>query len=144
MASTQYLDGHSTKITFASNASVELWEKEVTPLSLEGGDGKDITTMHNVTFKTKAPNVLIEVGECACSVSYAIGTYTDMLDMLNENQLITITFPDGATVAFWGWISEFKPSSNKEGEMPTADLKIIPSNRNDAGAETAPVFTETS
>jgi hypothetical protein len=61
--------------------------------------------------------------------------------MLNVNQLITLTFPDGTTIAFWGWISEFQPDSHKEGTMPLADLTLIPSNQDNSYAETAPVIT---
>ena len=60
--------------------------------------------------------------------------------MVNSNQLITITFPGAETLAFWGWIDEFTPNAHVEGEQPTAELTIQPSNQNSSGVETAPVL----
>jgi len=62
--------------------------------------------------------------------------------MLSENQLITITWPDTSTLAFWGWLDKFVPANVVEGEQPTATVTIEPSNQNDSQVETAPVYTE--
>ncbi len=45
-------DGHPTKMTFAEDASISLWEKAVTPPGVEGGGENDTTTMHNSIWRT--------------------------------------------------------------------------------------------
>lgn len=44
---TKLGDGFSTKIAFAADADVSLWEKTVTPPGVDGGDAVDTSTMHN-------------------------------------------------------------------------------------------------
>jgi len=59
----------------------------------------------------------------------------------NDTTTMRNTFPDGATLAFWGWLDEFTPGAAVEGEQPEADITVICSNQNDSGVETAPVLT---
>jgi hypothetical protein len=80
------------------------------------------------------------------TVAYDPAFLTDVLAMVNINQLITITFPDNSTWKFWGWLDTFTPNANVEGEQPTAQCTVIPSNqKNSAGSggllEVAPVYT---
>lgn len=134
-------DGFSTLITFANFTTVKFWEKEVTPPSMEAGGANDTTNMHNTEWRTKAPKKLKTLGESSAKVSYDPKVFEDIPDMLGVNQEITITFPDGSKVKFWGWVDSFNPGSCAEGEAPTADIKIICSNQNATGAETAPAYT---
>ena len=41
----------------------------------------------------------------------------------------------------YGWLDSFIPNAAVEGEQPTAQCTIIPSNQNASGTETAPVYT---
>jgi len=75
-------------------------------------------------------------------VSYDPVFYDDILAMISENQLITITWPDLSTLAFWGWLDKFIPSNIVEGEQPTATVTIEPSNQNDSQVETPPDYSE--
>lgn len=134
-------DGHSTFLTFAENSSVKFYEKTVTPPGIKGGGPNDTTTMHNETWRTHAPKKLKTLSEGGASVAYDTAVYTQILAMINVNQLITIHFPDGSTYAFWGWIDEFTPGAIKEGEQPVAEVKMQPSNQNDSDVETNPVYT---
>jgi len=133
-------DGHPTKIGFAEDADVAMWEKEVTPPSVEGGGENDTTTMHNLIWRTKAPKKLKTLGESSFTAAYDPAVYEEVITMLNTNQLITVTFADGSTLAFWGWIDSFTPGAAVEGEQPTVDVTIIASNQNDSLVETAPVY----
>lgn len=133
-------DGHPTTISFSADSSVSIWEKEVTPPGMEGGGANDTTTMHNSTWRTKSPKKLVTLSECSFTAAYDPATFDEMLAMLNVNQQITVTFPDSSNLTFWGWLDEFKPGAIKEGEQPTADVTIIPSNQNSSGVETAPVY----
>ena len=134
-------DGFATLITFKNHATVKFWEKEVTPPSIEAGGANDTTNMHNTTWRTKAPKKLKSLGESSAKVSYDPAVYADIPDMVGENQEITSTCADGSKIEFWGWIDTFNPGSCTEGNVPTADIKIICSNQNATGAETAPVYT---
>lgn len=133
-------DGFSTQIAFASDANISLWEKTITPPGIDGGGEIDITTMLNTTYRTKAPKSLITLTEVALTAGYDAAVYDEVVAMMNINQLITITFPVGDTLAFYGWLNLFQPSDHVEGEFPEAECTIICSNQN-AGVETAPVMT---
>jgi len=133
-------DGHSTTLGFGNYPSVLFYEKEVTPPGISGGGANDTTTMANTTWRTQSPKQLKTLSEAAMTVAYDPDCLTDAVSMINENQLITVTFPDATTWAFWGWLDEFTPQSVTEGSQPTAQIKIVPSNQNGSGVETAPVL----
>jgi len=136
-------DGHSTTITFNDTpgvAGVTFKEKEVTPPAIQGGGENETTTMRNTTWRTRQPKQLKTLDQSSFTAAYDPALYDTILALINANQLITITFPDGDTLAFWGWLDDFTPGANVEGEQPEADLTIICSNQNAAGVETAPVY----
>jgi len=133
-------DGFSSTITFADNSSVEFYEKEVTPPSIEGGGPIEQTTMLNTAWRTKYPKTLKDVGPAALTVAYDPAVIDTIKSMVNQNQLITVTFPDDTTLAFWGWLDSFKPNALVEGEQPTAEVVLEASNLNGSDVETAPVY----
>jgi hypothetical protein len=133
-------DGFKTLVTFANFPSVKFWTKTVKPPGMSGGGANETTTMHNTTWRTNAPKKLKTMTDSTQTAAYDPQVYQDIPSMINTNQLITITFSDGSQVKFWGWLDEFEPNEIKEGEQPTADVKIIPSNQNSSGVETAPVY----
>jgi len=59
---------------------------------------------------------------------------------VNQNQEIVLTYPDGETLTFWGWLDGYAPNEMSEGEQPTAEVTVICSNQNNSGVETAPVI----
>ena len=132
-----YNDGQGTIVSLADG--VTLKEKEVTPPGLDGGGANDTTTMRNSVFRTMQPKKLKTVTELNFTAAFDKAAYTSLLSQINVNQLITVTFPDTGTISFWGWLNTFKPNAFKEGEQPTAECQIIPSNQNSSGVETAPV-----
>ena len=136
-------DGFSTTVTFSggtSGVTLLLYEKEVTPPSLVGGGPNDITTMRNNVYRTQSPKKLISLGPSSFVASYDPAVYDEIIAMINDNQSIVVTFPDGSTLTFWGWIDEFVPGALVEGEQPTATVTIMPSNQNAAGNEIAPDY----
>jgi hypothetical protein len=133
-------DGHSTTFAFSADANVNLWEKTVTPPGIDGGDEIDTTTMHNNTWRTRAPRQLKTLTEMSCTCAYDPVVYTELLALINVRQSITVHMPDGSTVAFFGFLKNFEPGENSEGEQPTADVTIVPTNVDpDDGTEAAPV-----
>jgi hypothetical protein len=132
-------DGFSTIISFTTHPAVKLYEKEVTPPGLEMGGAIDTTTMRNDEYRTKYPRSLKTLTEAPFTAAYDTDVYDDIIAMAGVNQLITVTFSDGSSVEFWGWLEDFKPQAVKEGEQPVAQVKIECSNVNDSDEETAPV-----
>lgn len=137
-------DGFATLILLANLPSVKFYEKEVTPPGYAGGGAIDTTTMRNTAYRTSAPKQLKNLTPVTAVVAYATDCLEDVWDEIGVNQLITITYPDGSTIAFYGWLDEFTPSNHTEGEQPTATITIIPSMRDTAGTETAPDYTAPS
>jgi len=128
-------DGYATYFTFGANPAVKFWEKNVTPPGVEGGGENDTTTMRNKNWRTRAPKKLKTLANSSTTVAYDPAVYADVLTLLQVNQQITITFPDLSTVTFWGWLDTFTPGDLSEGEQPTAEITVIPSNQDSAGAE---------
>ena len=135
-------DGFSTTIDFGQGAV--LTEKTSTPPGLSGGGEIDTTTMANTTFRTRSPKALKTLTEASITAAYDAAALSTLLALINVNTSITVTFPDTATLVFWGWLDEFIPGESVEGEQPTAECTIIPSNRNASNIETAPVYTAPS
>jgi hypothetical protein len=137
-------DGFSTTISFSDNPTILLDEVEITPPGIEGGGEISQTSMNNTAWRTSAPKSLKTLANSEISAGYGADTYGEIVAMLQTNQLITVTFPDGSTIVFWGWLDTFVPDALVEGERPTASLTIIPSNLDASNAETAPVFATTT
>lgn len=136
-------DGFSTVYSFADDSVVQFKEKEVTPPGVSAGGVIDTTTMQNAAWRTMTPKQLKTLTEASAVVVYDPAFLDEAISMVGSNQLITITFPDLSTWVFWGVLDEFTPGANVEGEQPTADITIIPTNTNDLGAEVPPAFTAT-
>lgn len=135
-------DGYQTLIGFAADPTVLFYEKEVTPPGISGGGEVDTTTMRNSEWRTRNPKQLKTLSPASATCAYDPAVYPDIItNLINVNNLVTVTYPDGDTLGFWAWLDEFTPGAHVEGEQPTADLTVIPSNQNAAGAETAPVYT---
>jgi hypothetical protein len=135
-------DGYSTKITFAADTDVSLWEKTVKPPGIDGGDAIDTTTMHNTTYRTMASRALKTLTESSVKCAYDPDLYNQILALVNNETAITVTFPDGSTLAFWGYLRTFEPDDLTEGSQPEATVNISPTNVNPTTrAEEGPVLT---
>jgi len=143
-------DGYQTTITFTSGERDSgviitdiMEEKEVTPPGISGGGSTDATTMRNTTWRTVNPKSLKTLTPFTLVIAYDAALFDQMVNMINDNQEMTITFPDGSTLVFWAYIDEFTPAANVEGEQPTATISIIPTNQDadNNNAEIAPVYT---
>jgi len=135
---TMLVDGYQTLIEFTENTAVKFIEKTVTPPGISAGGAIDTTNMANDKWRTKSPKSLLELLDSGVSVQWDPAVYAQIITMAGKNNLITITFPDATTFAFWGWLDTFDPGEMQEGEEPLADVTIIASNVNAAGVEVAP------
>ena len=157
-------DGHSTTIdiydpaaiTSASTYAVpvatvltalKVYEKTVTPPGVIGGGEVDTTTMLNVAWRTRNPKKLKTLGPVTFVAAYDPVVFDsaagEIPAIANQNTIIGINFPDGAILLIWGWLDEFVPNENVEGEQPTAEVTIIPSNQDaaDPPDEQGPDYT---
>lgn len=134
-------DGFSTTITLENLPGIKLYEKEVTPPGIQGGGATDTTTMRNIAWKTNSPKKLKTLTAIAATVSFASEAIPQVMSQINQLQQITITFPDKASIAIWGWLDQFTPASFAEGTQPTATLSIQPSNHDLEGNEVEPLYT---
>lgn len=132
-------DGFAAIISFSSNGAVKLYEKEVTPPGLDAGGPNDTTTMRNTRFRTMSPKRLVTATEMNAKCAYDPDVVNQLYAMLGVNQQITVTWPDATTLTIWGWLDKFKPGALKEGEQPTAEVTVHPSNHDNSGVEVAPV-----
>jgi hypothetical protein len=133
-------DGHPTTIGFAQ-AGILFREKELNPPGMDGNGPNDTTTMRNVAFRTKQPKHLITATAMKVKVSYDPAFYGVIVANININQPLTVNFPDGSVLGIFGWLDKFIPDTIKEGEQPTAEITIEPSNQDNTGVEQAPTFT---
>lgn len=137
-------DGFQTLVTIERFPSINLWEKTVQPPGLDAGDAIETTTMHNSVYRTMAPRQLITLTEMKIQCAYDPGVYAQILQAVGVNDEITVRFPDGSTLAFWGFMKDFVPADASEGTQPEAAVTIVPTNRDNAGAEQAPVLASVS
>lgn len=134
-------DGFATLVELTTPATIKLYEKEVTPPGYDAGGRNDTTTMRNSAWRTAKPKKLKTATSLSYTAAFAGDVNDDILDAVGVNQLITVTFPEGDTLAVWGWLDKFTPNRFVEGSQPTADVTFEISNQDNTGAEVAPVYT---
>lgn len=135
-------NGHATKITPAADPDVSFWERTVQPPGIDGGDPIETTTMHNTTWRTMAPRSLKTLSSSQVTAGYDPNVYNNILSLVNVETTYTVRFPDGSTLAFFGFIQTLEFSENTEGELPTCTLTITPTNQAPGSTtEEAPVLT---
>lgn len=142
-------DGYQTKIVFTSDTlssaeeALQFEIKELTPPGVSGGGAIDTTTMANTTWRTAMNKSLKSLLPMNMVIAYDTELWDGMVAMCNDNQLIKIIFPDDSELEFWGFVDEFVPNAQIEGEQPTANVAIIPTNYDeDASAESGPSYTD--
>jgi hypothetical protein len=135
-------DGYKTLVTLAADTNIELWEKSVTPPGIEGDDPNDTTTMHNTTWRTKSPRTLATMTPMSLSCQYDPVAYSSVVALVNVVTTVTVHFPDGSTLAFYGFVKSFQPDALEEGKIPEAKVEIVPTNQDPvACTEESPVYT---
>lgn len=135
-------DGYQTLITFALDPNIEFWEKTVQPPGMDGGDAIEQTTMHNDRWRTMAPRSLVTLTESNTKVAYDPQVYVSILAILNVETTVTVRFPDGSTLAYFGFLRSFEPDELVEGTQPEATVNITPTNFDPVEkVEAGPVLT---
>lgn len=133
-------DGFSTKIAFAADPNIDFWEMSVQPPGLDIGEKIETTSMLNDTWRTFAAQVLKTLTDSNLTVKYDPAVYDQIIALQGVNGWITLHFPNGDTLDFVGYLQSFTPQTNEIGQLPTAAIKINPTNQL-LGVETAPDYT---
>jgi hypothetical protein len=135
-------DGFKTLIGIGPDPGMAVWEKTVKPPPIDGGDGIDTTTMHNIAWRTKDAKHLKTLAPFAVKCAYDPDVVADLILYVNQNTNITVKWPDHSTLTFFGFISKAEFGDLKEGEFPEVDLTFTPTNWDPTNfVEAAPVFT---
>ena len=135
-------DGFPTTVSFALSPTVKFKEKTITPPGMDGGGPNDTTTMRNIAKRTRQPKKLVTLTDMSMTASYDPECYTSIItNLINKNGLVTVTFPDGATLVFYGYLDKFMPGELREGEQPTASITVVPTNQDNSGVEVDAVYT---
>lgn len=133
-------DGFRTKFTFANDSDLSVWEISGKPPSYDGGDPIDLRTMWDTKYVPKWPRGLIEVGPATMKVAYDPAVLTQIVAIINTATTITVTYPDGSTEAYFGYLRSFERDELTDGEMPTATVTIEATMLDSSFAEQAPVL----
>lgn len=135
-------DGFSSKITLSLAPTIAFWEKMVKPPGLDGGEKVATSTMHNVTYRTFGPRKLKTLMDITAKCAYDPVIYQDVLAQINVRQTVTVSFPDGSTLCFFGFLQKFEADELQEGTQPEATITFVPTNTDPTtGAEAAAVLT---
>jgi hypothetical protein len=121
-------DGYRSLVTIAADTDISLWEIGVTPPGMDGGDPIDTTTMHNDTYRTMASRALKTLTEFTFRFAYDPAVYTQLETNINVETTITITYPDGSTLAFYGFLRSAEFDELVEGTRPEGTATITPTN----------------
>lgn len=135
-------DGHGTLITIALDPDIKFWEASVTPPGIEGDNPIDNSTQFNVSWRTLSPRRLRTLTVVQFTANYDPAVYPQVLAVINVPTTITIEFPDGSTLAFYGYMKSFQPGELVDGTRPTATCQIQPTNTDPLTCEEeGPVYT---
>lgn len=136
-------EGFPTKIAFSRLPGASFWEKTVQPPGVDGGEPVDITTMHNVAWRTRNPRVLVDLMPHTVKAAYDPNWYNQIVNtLINAKGSVTVRFPDGSTLDYFGYLQKIEPDQIEEGKQPEATLTIVPTNWDYVNnVESPPVLT---
>lgn len=135
-------DGFACKVAFARDPDVSLWEKAVKPPGIDGGDPIDTSTMFNTVYRTMASRSLKTLTPMNFKAAYDPAVYPQLIELINAEGAITVHFPDGSKLDFYGYLKSFEPDELVEGQQPEASVMIVPTNADPVTrAEVAAVMT---
>lgn len=134
-------DGYQTLIAFGADPDVSFWEISVTPPGADGGEPVDSTTMHNTTWRTMCVRHLKTLTPASGTAAYDPQVLTQLVNLINVVNAVTIHNPDGSAWVFWGALTGFELQERTEGGLPIANFTITPTNQDPStGDEEGPVY----
>lgn len=121
-------DGYRSLKTLATAPTLSLWEKGNKPPGMDGGDPIDITTMHNNIYRTMASRALKTLTESTFRFAFDPAVYSQLEGNINYETTVTDLFPDGSTLAYYGFLRSVDFDELVEGEQPEGTATITPTN----------------
>ncbi len=135
-------DGYQTLVALTADTNIEFFEVTVTPPGIEMDDPNDTTTMHNVDWRTMSPRTLSKLTDTTITANYDPVVYNSILAIIGTVTVVTIHFPDGSSLCFYGFVKSFQPGELSEGNKPTCTVMIVATNQDPLTcAEAGPVYT---
>lgn len=136
-------DGYQTKIVFGEDPNISFWETSINPPAIEGGDPIDTTTMYNIDWFTKAAQSLKDLQPFTLTAGWDPDLYDEADNLINVEGEITVLFPDGSTLDFFGYMQRFEPQELVRGTFPLCTITVVPTNYDPTNhVEAGPVLTE--
>ena len=130
-------DGLGSKISFADG--FDLRQIEITGFTVVGGEKIDLTGLSNTEWRTAYPKTLKDVEDITFTY------YFDPAEVdsapINTNQLVTLTYPDGAKHEFWGALTGLGSGTIVEGDAVRGEATVAITNLNGSDVETGPAYT---
>lgn len=137
-------NGFSSLITFTQDPNAALWELEVQPPGISGGEVIDITTHHNSEYRTKRARTLKELKQFTVVAAYDPAIYETLLAQVNREDTWTITWPSDQTLAFFAVLTDVEFAPLIVGDFPQVTITIDPTQFDyDNCVEAGPVFAGT-
>ena len=133
-------NGFKTIITLDADPNIQLYEKRVTPPSIDMGGKIDTTTMRNSSLRTGAPKSLVGLGDLQAVCAFNPAVYQEFYDIAGVIDNTTVTFPDGAELQFWSFADKLTFNEMVEDEQPTATAVFCLPNTDPNGDEDVIVF----
>lgn len=130
-------DGLGTTITFGTSGFT-MEKVRITPPAVRGGEKIDLTHLGNTAWKTAVLRTLKDLDNFSFEGHYDPSKHTTA--PVNTNELITITFPDGDTLAVYGGMTDFEVGEVVEGAKVMCTGTIAVTNRTSEGTETGPAY----
>lgn len=135
-------DGFKSFYTFAAAPKLSVFETEVTPIGGDMGEKINTTTMWNNTVVTYAAGQLIDFTDGAFVGAYDPKVVTQLIAQLGVEQAITITYSNGDTECFYGYLKSYAKNSMVRNGMPTMNLTVVATNVDPVNdTEEVPVIT---
>lgn len=138
MASNVIYDGAGSTLIFSKTKlefeiiSIQPPQKKQTQI--------DVTGVNNKKYKTSVRGKLIAMSGAQFVVQGDMKSL--QIESFADNEEITVTYPNGATYKFWGYVAEVNDGNLAVDSVPSATLVLGVSNRDESGAEKEPTFTD--
>lgn len=135
-------DAFKTVVALSQDPDIKIWEKTVKPPGADGGEAIPTTTMHNEDYRTFAARALKTMTDGSVKFAYDPAATAQIEAIINVEGSITIHFPNGGTLDFFGFARVVAYDDMAEGTQPEGTLTLTPTNWDpDNKVEEGPVYT---
>ena len=123
---TPFDEGYRTLIAFAQDPDLSFWESVVGAPGIDGGDPIPTFTHWNDARETYAPRALKRNLPFQVVGKFASGTLDQVDAIINQNDWITVRWPDMTGYSFPGFLKSFQPGQAQPGAPLEATLEVVP------------------